>query len=150
MRIIYLHQYFNTPEMSGGTRSYEMARRMVAAGHEVHMITAYREDDKPGEWFTTDEAGIQVHWYPVPYSNHMSYGQRIKAFFAFAFAARKKALALEGDIVFATSTPLTIAIPGVLASSTTVVTTAVIVHALPSGLAAADSGTAKPGTGAFV
>ncbi|NCC60774.1 MAG: hypothetical protein EOM12_07495 [Verrucomicrobiae bacterium] len=34
--------------------------------------------------------------------------------------------------------------------STTVVTTAVIVHALPSGLAAADSGTAKPGTGAFV
>lgn len=35
-------------------------------------------------------------------------------------------------------------------ASTTVVTTAVIVHALPSGLAAADSGTAKPGTGAFV
>lgn len=32
----------------------------------------------------------------------------------------------------------------------TAVTTAVIVHALPSGLAAADSGTAKPGTGAFV
>jgi len=27
MRITYLHQYFNTPEMSGGTRSYEMARR---------------------------------------------------------------------------------------------------------------------------
>ncbi|BBM05383.1 hypothetical protein HAALTHF_13730n [Vreelandella aquamarina] len=35
-------------------------------------------------------------------------------------------------------------------SSTSVVTTAVIVHALPSGLAAADSGIAKPGTGAFV
>ena len=39
MRILYLHQYFNTPAMSGGTRSYEMARRLVAAGHEVHMIT---------------------------------------------------------------------------------------------------------------
>lgn len=116
MKVLYLHQYFNTPDMSGGTRSYEMARRMVAAGHEVHMLTAYRKDDKQGEWFTTDEAGIQVHWYPVPYSNHMSYGQRIKAFFAFAFAARKKALALEGDIVFATSTPLTIALPGVLAA----------------------------------
>lgn len=117
MRILYLHQYFNTPEMSGGTRSYEMARRMVAAGYEVHMLTAYREGDKQGEWFTTDEAGIQVHWYPVLYSNHMSYAQRIKAFFAFAFAARKRALALEGDIVFATSTPLTIALPGVLAAT---------------------------------
>lgn len=116
MKILYLHQYFNTPEMSGGTRSYEMARRMVAAGHEVHMLTSYRKDDRQGEWFTTEEAGIQVHWYPVPYSNHMGYGQRIKAFFAFAMAARKKALALEGDIVFATSTPLTIAIPGVLAA----------------------------------
>ena len=102
--------------MSGGTRSYEMARRMVAAGHEVHMLTSYRDKDRKAEWFTTDEAGIQVHWYPVPYSNHMSYRQRIKAFFAFAFAARKKALALEGDIVFATSTPLTIALPGVLAA----------------------------------
>ena len=35
-------------------------------------------------------------------------------------------------------------------ASTTVVTSAVIVHVLPSGPAAADSGTAKPGTGAFV
>lgn len=116
MRLLYLHQYFNTPNMSGGTRSYEMARRMVSAGHEVHILTAYREEDKQGEWFTTDEAGIQVHWYPVPYSNYMNYGQRIKAFFAFAFAARKKALELEGDIIFATSTPLTIALPGVLAA----------------------------------
>lgn len=116
MKIVYLHQYFNTPEMSGGTRSYEMARRMVAAGHEVHMLTAYRDEDRKGSWFKTDEAGIQVHWYPVPYSNHMSHGQRIKAFFSFALAARKRALALEGDIVFATSTPLTIALPGVLAA----------------------------------
>lgn len=100
--------------MSGGTRSYEMARRMVAAGHEVHMITSYRKADREKkDWFTTDEAGIKVHWYPVPYSNHMSYIQRIKAFFSFAFAARKKAASLQGDVVFATSTPLTIALPAV-------------------------------------
>ncbi len=35
-------------------------------------------------------------------------------------------------------------------ASTTVVTTAVIVHAWLVGLVAADSGIAKPGTGAFV
>jgi len=115
MKIIYLHQYFNTPEMSGGTRSYEMSKRMVAAGHEVHMVTSYREEQKEHKgWFTTDEAGIKVHWYPVPYSNQMSYVQRISAFFTFAFAAKKKAASLQGDVVFATSTPLTIAIPAVL------------------------------------
>lgn len=115
MKIIYLHQYFNTPEMSGGTRSYEMAKRIVAAGHEVHMVTSHREEQKEHKgWFTTDEAGIKVHWYPVPYSNHMSYVQRISAFFAFAFAAKKKATSLQGDVVFATSTPLTIALPAVL------------------------------------
>lgn len=115
MKIIYLHQYFNTPEMSGGTRSYEMAKRMVAAGHEVHMVTSHREEKKEHKgWFTTDEAGIKVHWYHVPYSKHMSYGERISAFFAFAFAAKKKAASLQGDVVFATSTPLTIALPAVL------------------------------------
>ncbi|MBE0508157.1 MAG: glycosyltransferase family 4 protein [Marinospirillum sp.] len=117
MKIIYLHQYFNTPEMSGGTRSYEMARRMVAAGHEVHMVTSIRESSSNHtDWFLTDEAGIHVHWYPVPYSNNMSYAQRIRAFLSFAFAARKKAVQLEGDVIFATSTPLTIALPAVPAA----------------------------------
>lgn len=100
MKIIYLHQYFNTPEMSGGTRSYEMARRMVAAGHEVNMVTSIRElNGQHDDWFVTEEAGIQVHWYPVPYSNHMSYAQRIGAFLSFARAARKKAVELEGDVI---------------------------------------------------
>lgn len=117
MKIIYLHQYFNTPEMSGGTRSYEMARRMVAAGHEVHMVTSIRDSNHRSDgWCHTEEAGIQVHWYPVPYSNGMSYVQRIAAFFSFALAARKKALQLDGDIIFATSTPLTIALPAVPAA----------------------------------
>ena len=43
MRITYLHQYFCTPEMSGGTRSYEIARRLVAAGHEVEIVTSDRD-----------------------------------------------------------------------------------------------------------
>lgn len=117
MRIVYLHQYFNTPDMSGGTRSYEMARRMVKAGHVVHMVTSYREDiASKGGWFETEEDGIQVHWYPVLYSNNMSFAKRIKAFLAFALAARKKALEIEGDIIFATSTPLTIALPAIPAA----------------------------------
>src|SRR5690606_349402 len=117
MKIVYLHQYFNTLEMSGGTRSYEMARRLVAAGHEVHMVTSWRNDDsRSTSWFTTEESGIQVHWLPVPYSNHMSYRERISAFASFAFRSMTKAKELGGEVIFATSTPLTIAIPAVFAA----------------------------------
>lgn len=117
MKIIYLHQYFNTPKMSGGTRSYEMARRMAAAGHEVHMVTSVRNANHQDDvWFETVEAGINVHWFPVPYSNDMSFLQRIRAFISFARAARNKALELDADIIFATSTPLTIALPAVPAA----------------------------------
>lgn len=81
------------------------------------MVTSYRETDSVSDgWFQTEEAGIHVHWYPVPYSNHMGFSQRIRAFFSFAYAARKKAVQLDGDIIFATSTPLTIALPAVPAS----------------------------------
>jgi glycosyltransferase involved in cell wall biosynthesis len=118
MRIVYLHQYFVTPQMAGGGRSYEMARRLVAAGHEVHMVTS---DQGGGAqtgaiWRETFEAGIHVHWTSVPYDNVMGYRARIRAFLRFALRAARKAAALRADVVFATSTPLTIAIPAVYAS----------------------------------
>lgn len=116
MRITFLHQYFNTPKMAGGTRSYEMARRLVAMGHEVNMVTSWREPDDRKGWFNTEEAGIKVHWLPVPYSNHMSYNQRILSFFKFAWGAARKAASVPADVVFATSTPLTIAVPGAYAA----------------------------------
>ena len=116
MKIVYLHQYFNTPSMAGGTRSYEMARRLEAAGHEVDLVTTWRERGGRRDWFTTEEAGIRVHWLPVPYSNSMSYPERIRAFLRFAFDSARKAVALGGDVVFATSTPLTIALPGLYAA----------------------------------
>lgn len=114
MKIIYLHQYFNTPQMSGGTRSYEMAKRLVAAGHEVHMITSWVQETNHLDWFNEEIEGIKVHWFPNPYSNKMSYKQRIQAFLRFAYASMQKIATIPADIVFATSTPLTIAIPGVL------------------------------------
>jgi len=111
MKIIYLHQYYNNKNMSGGTRSYEFAKRLVEQGHEVHLITAWRGRGRGHDWFKTNDDGINVHWLPVEYSNHMPYNKRIKAFFKFAFGAAKMAVKIGGDIIFATSTPLTIAIP---------------------------------------
>lgn len=113
MRILYLHQYFNTPQMSGSTRSYEMARRLAMWGHQVDVVTSQRAEQgrlRRG-WLETENSGIHVHWLPVPYSNAMPYRDRILAFFKFAFGAARKAAALQADVVFATSTPLTIALP---------------------------------------
>lgn len=116
MRILYFHQYFNTPAMSGGTRSFEMARRLVAKGHEVHIITSWRIQDDHKGWFVTEEDGIKVHWLSVPYSNYMGNAQRVRAFLHFAFRSALQAASLKADVVFATSTPLTIALPAIYAS----------------------------------
>lgn len=116
MRIIYLHQYFVTPDMAGGTRSFEMARRLVHVGHEVHVVTTSSKPTEKNGWYETDESGIKVHWLPVPYSNAMSYRDRIMAFMRFAFSSAIKAASLNGDAIFASSTPLTIALPGIYAS----------------------------------
>lgn len=117
--IIYLHQYFSTLETSGGSRSYELARRLVAAGYSVTMLTtsAYLGEtwaETPG-WHAHDVDGIHLEVLRVPYSNSMPFIQRIIAFFHFAFAAAWHVRKFKADVVFATSTPLTIAIPGVVA-----------------------------------
>lgn len=116
MKVIYLHQYFLTPAMAGGTRSYEMARRLVKAGHEVHMVTSDRQAREATGWRTAIEDGINVHYAAVSYSNHMGVARRLVAFVRFAVLATVRAARLDGDVVFATSTPLTIAIPALLAS----------------------------------
>ena len=116
MRILYLHQYFNTLNMSGGTRSFEMAKRFAKAGHDVHIITSWREPTKKNDWFVTREEGFHVHWSPVLYDNSMSFFDRIKAFFKFAFRSAIKVASIEADVIFASSTPLTIAFPAVYGS----------------------------------
>lgn len=118
MRIVYLHQYFNTPAMAGSTRSYEMGRRLVSFGHEVHIVTSSRKEESGAvkTWFQTSEEGIRVHWLPLFYSNKMSNRERVKTFLKFAWKASIKAAALDGDLIFATSTPLTIALPAVYAA----------------------------------
>ena len=89
----------------------------MAAGHEVEMVTTDRNPETlRGGWRTEVVDGIRVHWWPLPYSNSMSPRSRLLAFSSFAVAAGKKAPQLSGDVVLATSTPLTIALPGVRAA----------------------------------
>jgi glycosyltransferase involved in cell wall biosynthesis len=115
MRIIYLHQYFVPPETNGGTRSYEFARRLIAAGHDVCMITSAAMLPAPYQAYTrtteTRIAGIPVVVIPVSYRNEMSFGERMGAFLRFAALAAVETMRRPADVIYATSTPLTIALP---------------------------------------
>ncbi len=102
--------------MAGGTRSYEMARRLVSMGHEVHIVTSSRNNSTLSDYELTKEEGINVHWIKVAYSNNFSDLSRIFAFLKFAWSATIRGISLGGDVVFATSTPLTVAIPGYIIS----------------------------------
>ncbi|MDP3949105.1 glycosyltransferase family 4 protein [Microbacterium sp.] len=116
MRIVYLHQYFNTPQDSGSTRSYEFARHLAYAGHEVHVITTDRSEHGHRGWREENVSGVVVHRLHVPYNNAMSQIARIGAFIRFAIGAGGRARRLRADVIFATSTPLTIFIPAWQAS----------------------------------
>lgn len=116
MKIIYLHQYFALPESNGGSRSYEMARRLVASGHEVTMITTSAflpESYRKKGWHRFEADGIQVNSLYLPYSNKTPFGKRIFIFLTFVISAIWRAKKTHCDLVFATSTPLTIAISGI-------------------------------------
>lgn len=119
MEILYLHQYFCPPGGSGNNRSYELGAYMKACGHNVTFITStayfppqYYQHLKVGEVGQLDIEGMKVFVIHVPYSHMMSFRQRIKAFLSFYRKALKVSrslrLAKPFDLVYASSTPLTV------------------------------------------
>lgn len=120
MKILYLHQYFATPESNAGTRSYEMARRLVKNGHSVTFVTssAYLSKNYTLNkgWNYLEIDGIELYILHQDYSNKVSFLKRIMKFINFSLKSTIKALSIKADVVFATSTPLTIAIPGLVYS----------------------------------
>jgi glycosyltransferase involved in cell wall biosynthesis len=120
VNVLYLHQYFSTPESNAGTRSYEMAKRLVKNGHQVIFITssAYLASnyELTKGWNEIVIDGIKLHVLHLEYSNKDSFFQRILKFLKFSILSTIKSLNIQSDVVLATSTPLTIAIPGLIYS----------------------------------
>ena len=123
MHVLYLHQYFNTRAESGGTRSYEFSRYLLNKGHRVTMMTAasgQASDERKQPGYMID--GINVVEVNAGYKDHlvgtrMSYPRRILNFLYFAVVSTWMGLRVpKPDLIFATSTPLTIGIPGVIVS----------------------------------
>lgn len=105
MKILYLHQYFKTPKEGGAIRSYYIAKALVNAGHEVVLITTHNQPTKE----TKSIAGIQVVYLPIFYTNNLSFVKRIQSYYAYSKLALKEARKINNiDLVYATSTPLTV------------------------------------------
>lgn len=112
MKILYLHQYFNLPFMVGSTRSLELARGLIAAGYEVEVITARREI---GYEYPKYFDGIRIDWLDIPYNNRFSYYKRLMAFLKFVFLTTNKILFKKYDLIYVSSTPLTVLFPALIA-----------------------------------
>jgi glycosyltransferase involved in cell wall biosynthesis len=122
MKVLYFHQHFSTPAGSTGTRSYEMARALVAAGHDVTMVCGsygigrtgltgpFRRGRRRG---AVD--GIEVVELQLEYSNRQGFLARVLTFARFAVRSTCLALTERHDLLFATTTPLTAGIPGIAA-----------------------------------
>lgn len=108
MNILYIHQYFHTPAEPGGTRSYWISKELVKRGHKVTMITSTDSNSHP-EPCTIDVEGIKVIYVKNEYSNYMSPLQKVYSFVHFLQLAIKEGCKQKNiDMVYATSTPLTI------------------------------------------
>ena len=122
MHVLYLHQHFVCRSGTSGGRSHEFARILTESGHRVTLVTgAYDHSglEVPANKSTwrTDVDGIQVLVANVPYNQRMTPGRRIFSFLRFMLMATWLALKTRNiDVVLASSTPLTIAVPGIFAS----------------------------------
>ncbi|MEO9475442.1 MAG: glycosyltransferase family 4 protein [Cyclobacteriaceae bacterium] len=103
MKILYVHQYFRTPEEGGCVRSYHLAKGLVEHGHEVEMITAHS-----GDYQIAHVEGIKVHYLPVPYKNGYGFIRRIFSYLKFVRLAKKESIKIKGvDLAYVMTTPLT-------------------------------------------
>jgi glycosyltransferase involved in cell wall biosynthesis len=122
MKVIYFHQHFSTPKGSAGIRSYEMARRLLARGHMVTMVCGSYSGGETGltQTFVGGRRcgsvdGINIIEFDLAYSNGDGFVKRVLTFLKFSFRSIGVAFTEKYDVLFATTTPLTAGIPGILA-----------------------------------
>lgn len=122
MKVLYFHQYFSTPSGRGGIRSYGMARCLVERGHNVTMVCGSHllaNTGLDGRFLNGQRRGvvngIEVVEFNLQYSNSYGFFKRISLFLRYVFRALILVFTEKYDLVFATTTPLTAGIPGIVA-----------------------------------
>ena len=118
LRILYFYQYFTTPKGSWSTRAYEMARRWVRAGHQVCVVSSvYDKSDLQPRGLVTRMLidGVEVRLLNIRLSNRHGFVRRVVTFAAYALLASWFALTAKCDVVLASSGPITVGIPALMA-----------------------------------
>jgi len=118
MKILFFYQYFTTPKGSWGTRAYEFARRWVAAGDQVTVVTSVYDKsdlDPSGLVERLEVDGIDVRVVNVRLSNKHGKLVRLATFFWFALVSSWYALTHRTDVVLASSGPITVGLPALVA-----------------------------------
>jgi glycosyltransferase involved in cell wall biosynthesis len=118
MRILVLYQYFGTPKGSWSTRIYELCRRWVQEGHEVEVITApYEKSDIQAKGFISRQMieGIQLTVIDSGDNNRLSVPRRAWRAMVFAMLSIYYALFRKYDVLLASSGPITIGLPLLMA-----------------------------------
>jgi glycosyltransferase involved in cell wall biosynthesis len=118
MRILYFYQYFSTPKGSWGTRVYEFCKEWVEQGHEVTVVTSiYSKSDLKATKLIEEQVfdGIKVKILNIYIDNKHSIIKRIWSFVKFCVLSSWYALRLKADVVIASSGPLTVGVPGLVA-----------------------------------
>lgn len=118
MKILYIHQYFRFPQTAGGTRSYDLSKLFALNGVDVVVITTsagVKVDNWNGKrWKYLEKDGIKLWVLNCSYGQKMSMKRRIISFIQFLWFSSLKVLSLDAELVLATSTPLTVAVPALV------------------------------------
>lgn len=118
MTILYFYQYFGTPKGGWSTRVYEFTRRWVEKGHKVIVVTALydKSDITANGLFSKHKIdNIDIITINVKISNKQRFFYRLYTFIVYAIMSCYFALSLKYDIVIASSGPISIGLPGLIA-----------------------------------
>lgn len=122
MKVLYFHQHFSTPKGATGIRSYQMARRLIDQGHGVTMVCGSYGGGETGLEMPFKYGrregvvdGISVVEFDLTYSNTDGFLKRSWTFIKFALRSIGIVFSEKYDVLFATTTPLTAGIPGIVA-----------------------------------
>ncbi len=105
MRILYIHQHYRTAEDWGSMRPEILSRALQGAGHSVTLMHGGETSSS-----TVDGWGRRVVSIKSPYHQGMGTIRRMTSFFRFAFGAVKAGRKCKADLIYASSTPLTVGI----------------------------------------
>lgn len=118
MKIVYFYQYFSTPKGSWGTRVYEFTKRWVGLGHDVTVVTSvYSKSDLKATKFIENQVidGIKLKIININIDNRQNIAKRVWTFFLYMIVSCWYALTLKADVIIASSGPITVGLPGLLA-----------------------------------